>query len=122
MAAGPPVVLFPSLAGSVLECEQSPLEGYPGTRIWMGVGTLLAGQGSKHEVILRDPSGYTWGVKHPFVQHLVLDPSRPGRDVPQFKVREKQGLAGCEYLNETAMVKGGTVIMVNCPSKPDTAC
>ena len=39
---GPPVVLFPSLAGSVLECEESPVEGFDsGTRIWMGLSTLL---------------------------------------------------------------------------------
>jgi len=39
---GPPVVLFPSLAGSVLECQASPVEGFDlGTRIWMGLSTLL---------------------------------------------------------------------------------
>ena len=39
---GPPVVLFPSLAGSVLECEKSPVEGWGGgTRIWMGLTSLL---------------------------------------------------------------------------------
>ena len=39
---GPPVVLFPSLAGSVLECKESPVEGFDlGTRIWMGLSTLL---------------------------------------------------------------------------------
>ena len=47
MAAGPPVVLFPSLAGSVLECEESPFPKYKGTRVWMGLSTLMAKRSSR---------------------------------------------------------------------------
>ena len=34
-------MLFPSLAGSVLECKESPVDGFKGTRIWMGLANLL---------------------------------------------------------------------------------
>lgn len=44
-SAGPPVVLFPSLAGTVLECRTSPVDGFePGQRIWMEMSALMAGR------------------------------------------------------------------------------
>lgn len=105
-----PVVLFPSLAGSVLECEESPIEGYAGTRIWMGLSSLLAGRGGE-TIKLEDTSGSSHQSSHPFVQHLVLDQTQPGQDISGFKVRAKPGLDGCEYLSDVVGVKGGTVIL-----------
>ena len=67
--AGPPVVLFPSLAGSVLECEESPVKGYEGKRIWMGLNTLIAGAADIN-VEIKASADSTIVVKHPFVQHL----------------------------------------------------
>ena len=85
-AAGPPVVLFPSLAGSVLECEESPVDSYAGKRIWMGLGTLLSGA-SDYPIEIQGGSQSSHLVSHPFVQHLVLDPARPGCDFAGIKVK-----------------------------------
>ena len=46
-----PVILFPSLAGTVLECHESPVAGYKGSRIWMEVSSLLAGDGEQRTVV-----------------------------------------------------------------------
>ena len=86
MAAGAPVVLFPSLAGSVLECVESPRDGYAGERIWMGLGSLLAGRGSHGLELKHHREGCSHMVSHPFVQHLILDPARLGQDLSGFKV------------------------------------
>ena len=45
------MVLFPSLAGSVLECEESPIPGYKDSRIWMGLGTLMAKSNSSQALL-----------------------------------------------------------------------
>lgn len=84
--SGASVVLFPSLAGSVLECEESPVEGYQGERIWMGLSTLMAAGGDYELLQKHHRAGCAHAVKHPFVQHLVLDPARLGKDAAGFKV------------------------------------
>ena len=96
MAAGPPVVLFPSLAGSVLECEESSVKTYEGTRIWMGLKTLMASETSfAGSVESSSPSStdcesgdLMFHREHPFVKHLMLDSTRPGKDVPGVKVAQ----------------------------------
>ena len=69
MAAGPPVVLFPSLAGSVLECEKSRVPNYEGKRIWMEVNSLVTSE-KVPPIELSPSSGVTTMVSDPFVQHL----------------------------------------------------
>ena len=69
MAAGPPVVLFPSLAGSVLECEKSRVPSYEGKRIWMEVNSLVPSE-KVPPIELSPSSGVTTMVSDPFVQHL----------------------------------------------------
>ena len=83
--SGPPVILFPSLAGSVLECHESPVENYVGKRVWMRLGALMD-PSKAYELKITDDTGSTTASSSPFVQHLVLDPSNPGKDIPGFKV------------------------------------
>ena len=52
----------------------------------MGLGTLMARRG-EHELELgHHREGCSHKISHPFVQHLVLDPARPGADLAGFKV------------------------------------
>ena len=103
---GPPVLLFPSLAGSVLECHKSPVEGFSGKNIWMSLSVLTAGR-SDYSLNVQHSGSSSHIEQHPFVQHMVLDSD--GNDIEGFKVRAKEGLAGCEYLSDQSMVKNGTV-------------
>lgn len=51
---GPPVLLFPSLAGSVLESQASPVKGFgQGTRVWMALSSLMA-RSSGHKLTVVD--------------------------------------------------------------------
>ena len=108
---GPGVVLFPSLAGSVLDCEDSPVEGYEGSRIWMGLTTLLGVGGGQKGLDLEMSAGTVVQTQNPFVQHMTLHPNKLGEDNPGYVVRAKEGLAGCEYLSEVPLIKPETVIM-----------
>ena len=108
---GPGVLLFPSLAGSVLECKDSPVEGYKGSRIWMGLSTLLGVGGGQKGLDLEMSKGSVVRTKNPFVQHMTLHPNKLGEDNPGYVVRAKEGLAGCEYLSEVPLIKPETVIM-----------
>jgi len=109
-ASGPGVVLFPSLAGSVLEVKKTQTRGWKeGDRVWMALGALAAGTGGDQEVV--DSATSSHKVKNAFVQHMALNPHSNGDDLPGFAVRAKEGLAGCEYLSEDLLAKGDTAIM-----------
>lgn len=64
---GASVVLFPSLAGSVLECLESPVEGFQGARIWMGLSTLLGLGGGRESVELQLTDKTRTATSNPFV-------------------------------------------------------
>ena len=105
---GPPVVLFPSLAGSVLEVHESPV-WERGDRVWMALGALTAN--SKLGDVVKDSDTSEHVVTNQFVQHMALNPHSNGEDRPGFAIRAKDGLAGCEYLSEDLLAKGGSNIM-----------
>ena len=105
---GPPVVLFPSLAGSVLEVHASPV-WERGDRVWMALGALTAK--SKLGDVVKDSDTSEHVVTNQFVQHMALNPHSNGEDRPGFAIRAKEGLAGCEYLSEDLLAKGGSNIM-----------
>jgi len=111
VSEGPPVVLFPSLAGSVLECQESTVEGFKGKRIWMALGSMMSGANAETATKVKDSATSYHMESNPFVQHMMLDPDSDGKDHNGIKVRAKEGLAGCEYLSEELFVKDGTVIM-----------
>ena len=123
-------MLFPSLAGSVLECQKSETPGYAGTRVWMALSTVLKHGSNLHCVLSKDSATSAHYVSNPFVQHvrkserasvrvtdplcctqMMLDADSNGGDPPGIEVRAKPGLAGCEYLTEDVLTKQGTVIM-----------
>ena len=98
---GPPVILFPCLAGTVLECETSPVHP-KGERIWINLKHLAGGKQDEIEL-----GGIA--TNNMFVQHISLDPGTNGEDVmlkdgTSISTRPKMGLAGCEYLAEDSMI------------------
>ena len=116
-AEGPPVVLFPSLAGSVLEAHESPVDGWGSadnngvpTRIWMSLRALSKGS-VDNEVLIQDSETSAHRTSNAFVQHMALNPHSNGEDPPGFKVRAKPGLDGCEYLSDDLLAKNDTAIM-----------
>ena len=100
LSEGPPVVLFPSLAGSVLHCHESPV--YKDKRIWMGIDCVTT-RTADGVVVEMHAGSSSHDVTNPFVQHISLH--NGGDDPPGIRVRAKPGLAGCEYLSENALVK-----------------
>jgi len=124
VSKGPPVVLFPSLAGTVLECEESTLPTWQKKgakerqRVWMDLGALdIAGWGNKGEGTKIQDTATSYHMEtNPFVQHMMLSvrdvngSSEGGQDFDGIKVRPKNGLEGCEFLAK-GVAKSGTVIM-----------
>ena len=84
-ASGPPVLLFPSLAGSVLEVHKTQTPGWKeGDRVWMALGALAAGAGDEQEV--RDSATSSHTVRNAFVQHMALNPHSNGEDIAGIEV------------------------------------
>eukprot|EP00658_Telonema_sp_P-2_P022945 TRINITY_DN19191_c0_g2_i1.p1 TRINITY_DN19191_c0_g2~~TRINITY_DN19191_c0_g2_i1.p1 ORF type:complete len:261 (+),score=47.10 TRINITY_DN19191_c0_g2_i1:110-892(+) len=72
--------------------------------------SALLAQDSEVAMEMQDRDGSSHMATSAFVQHMVLDP-QTSRDPPGFKVRAKPGLAGCEYLSDSPLMRAGTVIM-----------